>query len=197
MGYKEFNLIEEFRDILKQPCANIVDIKLENLFQELLKKQKTEDESLPFYMMREMRECYERIDKESKKRKENFQSINKYIRKILYYDWDGHEILQWEYGFKCEYFDNHVAFDVINGWEISTIWLGLDSITRYFERLHPMIFETMIFKKNETIQDKEEFIDFQKRYSSLDEAEKGHKEICELVTKTSTILNTETHVVGK
>jgi len=50
---------------------------------------------------------------------------------------------------------------------VSTIWLGLDH--SFEESGKPLIFETMIFESDE-------YPDFQKRYSTLEEAIKGHEE---------------------
>lgn len=64
-----------------------------------------------------------------------------------------------------------VAFDVIDGMEISTVFLGLDH--NHFGGT-PILFETMIFKdRNDDI--------YQSRYHTWDEAVKGHQTAMEWV----------------
>lgn len=53
-----------------------------------------------------------------------------------------------------------------NGIKISTIFLGLDHSFDYSEGHIPVLFETMIFGGNND--------QYQKRYTTWDEAEKGH-----------------------
>ncbi len=52
---------------------------------------------------------------------------------------------------------------------VSTVWLGLD---HSFGGDKPLIFETMVFSR----KDDENDLDYQ-RYSTLEEAQKGHEEI--------------------
>jgi len=60
----------------------------------------------------------------------------------------------------------HVAKDYSGGVEVSTVFLGLDH--QFIEGQPPLLFETMVFG-GEHDQDMD-------RYSTWEEAEKGHKE---------------------
>lgn len=64
-----------------------------------------------------------------------------------------------------------VGTDEINGVTISTVWLGLDH--NFNSEGPPLIFETMIFSG--------EYDGEQRRYSTWEEAAKGHKELVEEV----------------
>lgn len=64
----------------------------------------------------------------------------------------------------------HVCRTTINGKWISTVWIGLD-YGSIFKNLIPLLFETMIFD-----DEKDEFMDYQCRYPTWNEAEKGHEE---------------------
>lgn len=59
--------------------------------------------------------------------------------------------------------------DLIDGYLVSTAWLGLDHA--FLRTKKPLIFETMIFPK-----EGENDLDYQKRYSTEEEAWKGHEE---------------------
>lgn len=61
----------------------------------------------------------------------------------------------------------HVAFEIIDGKEISTVWLGLNHQFNKRDK-KPLIFETLVFdeKENEI---------YGERYSTWQEAEEGHK----------------------
>lgn len=70
----------------------------------------------------------------------------------------------------CKQFENmqrHVAYDIINGYKVSTVWLGLDH--SYFGD-KPLLFETMIFHKDTGTDI------YCERYSTWPEAEEGHAE---------------------
>lgn len=58
-----------------------------------------------------------------------------------------------------------IARTEVNGYEVSTVFLGLDHA---FRGEAPMIFETMVFGEGEMSGKME-------RYSTLDEAKTGHK----------------------
>lgn len=61
--------------------------------------------------------------------------------------------------------DKHVADAYVGDYRVSTIWLGLD---HSFGGDKPLLFETMIFEKDD-------YNDlFCRRYTTWDEAEKGH-----------------------
>lgn len=59
----------------------------------------------------------------------------------------------------------HVKKEDIGDYWVSTVWLGLDH--NYFGG-SPLVFETMI-------QGPKEWMDYQERYSTWQEAEEGHK----------------------
>uniref|UniRef100_A0A6M3LRW0 Uncharacterized protein n=1 Tax=viral metagenome TaxID=1070528 RepID=A0A6M3LRW0_9ZZZZ len=90
----------------------------------------------------------------------------------MHYILDGHktkqcdDLLIWAKWF--EKAERHVADDTIDGVRISTVFLGLD---HQYGQGPPLLFETMVFG-GPNDQD-------QLRYSSWDEAEKGHAEILE------------------
>src|SRR3954467_12214751 len=60
--------------------------------------------------------------------------------------------------------DRHIGLDVIGPIRISTVFLGLSSTM--------MLYETMIFTSDETYQS----MRYQKRYSNVSDAKKGHEE---------------------
>jgi hypothetical protein len=61
----------------------------------------------------------------------------------------------------------HVGSDRINGFHVSTVWLGLDHA---WLGGPPLLFETMIFDNKEDRSDI-----YQDRYTTWDEAVEGHK----------------------
>jgi hypothetical protein len=58
-----------------------------------------------------------------------------------------------------------VAYDEINGHRVSTVFLGLD---HRFGEGDPLLFETMVFS------DDADYNEFQDRYTTWDEAYRGH-----------------------
>ena len=76
-----------------------------------------------------------------------------------------------EWGQQFEKMDRHVAEDMINGFRVSTVWLGLDH--NYFGG-PPLVLETMVF--DESGQDV-----YMNRYTTWAEAEEGHKEAVQWV----------------
>gem|GEM_PF-4561472 len=71
----------------------------------------------------------------------------------------------------------HVASDTIKGYYVSTVWLGIDHNHCGILSDLPLLFESMIFIEGDTNwHDK-----FMRRYSSWEDAEKGHKIICDLI----------------
>jgi len=85
---------------------------------------------------------------------------------------DGHEAIPIDdlhaWGTWFQTAERHVAQDLLpGGIHISTVFLGLDH--RFGEDGPPLIFETMVFGG--------EYDQFQERYSTWEEAEKGHAEI--------------------
>ena len=78
------------------------------------------------------------------------------------------DLLKWAKWFEPA--KRHIGNDTINGVRVSTVFLGLDYS---FGGSKPLLFETMIFGgKNEG---------YQERYSTKEEAIKGHKEAVKLV----------------
>lgn len=70
----------------------------------------------------------------------------------------------------------HVSRSKINHWVVSTVWLGLDHGHTFIEGAKPIIFETMIYKTGRTsISIK--FKNFQVRYSTIKEANRGHADV--------------------
>lgn len=69
----------------------------------------------------------------------------------------------------------HVKKDVVDGFLISTVWLGLNH--NNFNKT-PIIFETMIFKGDDN-----PFEEYQERYATEDEALIGHEKAIEIVKK--------------
>lgn len=63
-----------------------------------------------------------------------------------------------------------VALDEVGGFEVSTVFLGIDY--RWGMTPQPVLFETMVFKISTG-----KSVD-QRRYSTWDEAEAGHREVC-------------------
>lgn len=70
----------------------------------------------------------------------------------------------------------HVGDEVINGYRISTVFLGLCHNFYHNSANIPIVFETMIFKEDKSL-------DYQERYSTWKEAEEGHKRAIEWVKK--------------
>lgn len=69
----------------------------------------------------------------------------------------------------------HVKDETIEGYRISTVWLGLD---HSFCGGSPLLFETMIFKGND-------FTDlYCTRYTTWEEAEEGHKRAVQWLHET-------------
>lgn len=72
---------------------------------------------------------------------------------------------------KCfEKTERHVANDTKNDVQVSTVFLGID---HSFGQGPPLVFETMVFG-GEHDGDME-------RYSTWEEAERGHKKMCDIV----------------
>jgi len=102
----------------------------------------------------------------------SFRQRKKQKKMNNYYDKQGLPIsmVEWE-----NLFEDHeyriVKQEVLeNGIFISTVWLGLDHSFGFDDKLK--IFETMVFPSEGDYNDIDTL-----RYSSLEEAEKGHKEL--------------------
>lgn len=71
-----------------------------------------------------------------------------------------------------------ISRDQIGESNISTVFLSMDhGLARLIGDETPVLFETMVFGG--------EYEDYQERYHTYDEAEEGHKRICEMVDKIS------------
>lgn len=90
----------------------------------------------------------------------------------LYFKLNGHEVvacedvLEW-----ARWFENaqrHVADDTVEGYRVSTVFLGLDHGFRH--RGPPVVFETMIFTPDGEIEGMD-------RYCTWEEAEAGHADM--------------------
>lgn len=87
----------------------------------------------------------------------------------LYFKLDGHEVvacddvLEWAQWFETA--ERHVAEDVVEGFRVSTVFLGLDHGFRH--RGPPVVFETMIFSPDGDTEAMD-------RYTTWEEAEAGH-----------------------
>lgn len=88
---------------------------------------------------------------------------------MSYYDKDGKpmELMEWAKKFKDLKY-RIIAQDKVNGYRISTVWMGLD---HQFGNGPPLIFETMAFQEDEKYQD---------RYTTLEEALQGHQKAIRL-----------------
>lgn len=100
------------------------------------------------------------------------------MKRQYLYILDGHEIVAcsdrgewslWMFG-ADETETRRVAVDEVGGFEVSTVFLGIDHGFGYTDR--PILFETMIF--NATGKSRPGT----RRYCTWDEAEAGHREVC-------------------
>lgn len=99
---------------------------------------------------------------------------------------EGHEIVacpdreKWSYWMfgADEKETRRVALDEVDGFEVSTVFIGIDNGFGYTDR--PILFETMVFNAaGKSVS--------QRRYCTWDEAEAGHREVCaELKAKQAT-----------
>lgn len=108
--------------------------------------------------------------------------LNRY--KTRYFDMDGKPLTLDEWGSYLEdrNFNRHIGDEEINGYRISTVWMGLDH--SFFGDSDPLIFETMIFARSDMVAN-EELDGYQERYSTKEQAIQGHKIACELVRQTT------------
>ncbi len=112
--------------------------------------------------------------------KETLEEFMERIRKeygTMYYDRQGKEMTLLEWGSKFEDMDYKIVRqDNIDRWFISTVWLGLNH--SFFRKQPPLIFETMIFldKGYKEYESDDPLHLYQERYSTEEEAIKGHEE---------------------
>lgn len=92
----------------------------------------------------------------------------------MYYNKQGKEIdlMKW-----AKLFENNnykvVKQENVGKFRVSTVWIGLD---HGFNGGNPLIFETMVFSQKKFKANQDNDFD-QERYSTLEEAKKGHKEM--------------------
>ena len=79
-----------------------------------------------------------------------------------------HDLMKWARWFETA--ERHVANDYVGKIQVSTVFLGID---HSFSGGRPLLFETMIFGGKHD--------EYQKRYHTWEEAEKGHKMTLKLV----------------
>lgn len=80
-------------------------------------------------------------------------------------------------------FDWNNRFDLktkVGDYVVSTVDLGINH--QFLEGLPPLYYETMIFRKDRTYE-KNLFNYYQERYTTEEEAKKGHEEAVEFVKK--------------
>jgi hypothetical protein len=75
--------------------------------------------------------------------------------------------------------DRVVRQEKIENYYISTVFLGFDH--SFLQEGTPILFETMVFNKVD-----EEWDQYQERYSTWEQAEDGHKLVCEKINNKLT-----------
>lgn len=172
----EILAINEITQAFKSINFNEKKDSLEILYNQLLNKtNRTNDEQFVFDFLVFQQEGLS--DRQNIMNQSNEKLILELKR--TYRDWNGKPIKMWEYMIKSFYLPKHVGDEVVNGWHVSTIWFGLDH--NWSEHSRPIIFETMIFQTHENPVHIKELSDYLERYSTLEEAEQGHKKACEAV----------------
>lgn len=159
-------MIEEYGNVKFLREMDSYTFKCEEKYQELLhKKPRNEEEQICFDIL-----SYFRLTHIT------FFDIGFDI----YCDWDGKPIRLWEWVFKGAMMNKHVGDDIVNGYRVSTVWLGINH--GYLEG-EVVIFETMVFsvegENKDDISQKWE-CEFLQRYSTYEEAVEGHKKVCEI-----------------
>lgn len=95
-------------------------------------------------------------------------------------------LLQWAQWYETA--ERHIAHTEVGEFMVSTIFLGLDHGWAPYGRT-PILFETMVYGPpvEEEILGKKrmmrQFLDYQPRYSTYDEAEAGHHAMCAQITR--------------
>lgn len=91
-----------------------------------------------------------------------------------------HDLLEWAKWFEHERPKQRIGYSDLGEYCVSTVFLGID---HSFEIGPPLLFETMIFMKDNAYVkgEKNIFLDYQERYSTWNEAKEGHKRACEHV----------------
>jgi len=111
---------------------------------------------------------------------ETLEEFKERVRKEygpMYYNRQGKEMTLLEWGSKFEDMEYKIVKqDSVDRWFISTVWLGLNHAL--FRKQPPLIFETMIFVRDEdgSEKDTEDPLHlYQERYSTEEEAIVGHE----------------------
>lgn len=117
-----------------------------------------------------MRISKHKIRSEHIKLQQKFKKVGLTPKYSRYYYKTGKPIkrlLEWGNLLRTEY--KFIAISHINGYRVSTIWLGLDHGFSFEPTTKPIIFETMIFGKSGAL-------DYQERCSTKFEARMMHNE---------------------
>jgi hypothetical protein len=93
------------------------------------------------------------------------------------YDRDGNQMpyARWVWAMETQPGYSLIGHDHVADGLVSTIWLGLDH--SFGNTSPPIIYETMLF-------DIDDWVDHQDRYTSLDDAQKNHRYIVEMLKAT-------------
>lgn len=88
-----------------------------------------------------------------------------------FFDKDGKPLELYEWAKQMEDFNyRRIKYEILpNGYIVSTVWLGLD---HSHSEIMKLIFETRVFEKKGSWSNLD-----RERYSNLEEAENGHKEM--------------------
>jgi len=117
-----------------------------------------------------------------------------------YYAVNGREMTQMEWSRALSHY-RHIGLDYVRirgrTYRVSTVWLGLDH--SFWPGGRPLIFETMVFEDD----DMGGFEGLMNRYSTLAEAERGHRMFVRLVKrivrsrKTKQLIHNGSKPVGR
>jgi hypothetical protein len=129
--------------------------------------------------LKRQKEEYDEFDKTTNLRKNSLLMAGDYPHS-MYYDMQGKPMSTWD--FLNDFNERHIALDVINGYRISTVWMGIDH--NFFRKGLPVIFETMIFKEDGAEGD--DLAGYQDRYCLKELALEGHRKACDLVLEKTT-----------
>lgn len=103
-----------------------------------------------------------------------------YEPRPIYFDKDGSPLNLMEWAYKFELMSYRIVSRTkIDKYEVSTVWIGLDQ--DIMQQGVPIIFETMIFCADKD----DEFYHWIDRYSTLEEAQKGHFDACNMLPQQS------------
>jgi len=141
----------------------------------LLKKETSERNEEENAILQLLLEAKESMDDLDKKQKERAFKMGMPLRHS-YYDMDCNPISMWDWHNISLSENKHIGLDQIGPYEVSTVWLGINHA--YLDG-SPIIFETMIFANIE-LQEDDELISYQERYSTKEQAIEGHQRACQL-----------------